>query len=125
VSWNNTIQGSAGAFDAVVLAASPQACAGGAIAEHFRLELCSGAALGVLHAQGHGYATSRSATGAWFVASGGLRLVASTGIPWALDIGAVFPLRVPSIRADTGGASVYRDPDPQGAMVAAGPVVIF
>jgi hypothetical protein len=126
-SWANAIVGTSGVFDASVGAVFPQICAGGGVATKFRIELCSGAAIGALHAQGHRYAVeSTSGTGPWIVASAGLRLLFEAGIPWVLDVNGVFSLYEPTFRAGSGsGAEVLRPPNPAGAMLSAGPVFSF
>jgi hypothetical protein len=91
-----------------------------------RIELCSGAAVGGIHAQGHGFATSRSATGPWIVGQAGLRLIVTAGVSWVLDVGAVFPLHVPEFRGENGqGQSEYRPVYPPGALLGVGPVFFF
>jgi hypothetical protein len=125
-SWGNTIDTVAGQFDAVMGAVAPQLCAGGSVAPGARFELCSGPAVGLVHAAGHGYTVSRSSTGPWVVASGGVRLRFVAGIPWALDVDGVFPLHVPAFRAETtAGTPAYRDPSPAGALLSVGPAFTF
>jgi hypothetical protein len=125
-SLDNPIQGTSGVFDAALVDGAPQICAGGEVTPSVRLELCSGAGFGVLHAQGHGFEPSRSATGFWMVAQGGLRLVATAGISWVLDVEGVFPLYVPAFRAENAqGVPLYRDLNPPGALLSAGPVFFF
>jgi hypothetical protein len=126
-SWGNSIAGASGSFDAAVGAVVPQVCAGGGVSPRVRVELCSGAAGGFLHAEGHGYAVdSQSGTGPWIVASGGLRLLFEAGRPWVLDVDGMFPIDVPTFRAQSGaGPSVYLSPNPAGAMLSAGPVFLF
>jgi hypothetical protein len=125
-SWGNTIDNASGEFDVALGALAPQLCAGGMIAPGARFELCSGPAVGLLHAVGHGYTVSRSSTGSWFVASGGVRLRFVAGIPWAIDIDGVFPLHVPAFRAESAGAGpVYREPNPAGALLSVGPAFTF
>jgi len=125
-SWGNSINGTAGVFDASLVAIVPQVCTGGAVMNRLRVELCSGAAFGVLHAQGRGFATPRSATGLWVGAQGGLRLVLAAGVSWVLDVEGVFPVHVPEFRAESGaGVALYRQIDPTGALLSAGPVFFF
>jgi hypothetical protein len=133
-SWGNSITGASGVFDVTLGAAAPQLCSGGSVDEHLRIELCSGIAGGIVHAQGRNYAVSRSSSGPWLVATGGLRLHFVAGIPWVLDVGGVFPLRVPSFRAEvsmpTGNMQsavtpVYRDPSAAGALISVGPAFTF
>jgi hypothetical protein len=124
-SWGNSIQGASGVFDTALAAGVPELCAGGAVRDGVRLELCSGAGFGVLHAQGHGYAVSRSASGPWIVAEGGLRLAAKLGIPWVVDAGAALPLRVPAFRADTALGASYLQPSPAGTLLMVGPAFVF
>jgi hypothetical protein len=125
-SWSNAIQDATGVFDAVALAVAPQVCAGGPVAPRVRFELCSGAAAGLVHVQGRGYAVSRSATGSWIVASGGARVLFDAGISWTLDVGGVFPLHVPAFQAQNGvGESVYRSPSAAGALLSVGPAFTF
>jgi hypothetical protein len=125
-SWGNSINGTSGVFDAALVAIAPQICAGGAVMNSLRVELCSGAAIGILHAQGHGFATPRSATGLWVGAQGGLRLVLAAGVSWVLDLEGVFPVHVPEFRAESGaGQPLYRQIDPTGALLSAGPVFFF
>jgi hypothetical protein len=126
ISWNNAIENTAGVFDVGVVALAPQICAGGNIGARSRFELCSGAAVGVVHAQGRGYAMSRSSTGPWVVASGGLRLLFVVGIPWALDVDGVFPIHVPAFRAeDAQGQAAFREPSPAGGLLSLGPSITF
>jgi hypothetical protein len=125
-SWGNSINGTAGVFDAELVAIAPQVCTGGAVVTRLRVELCSGAAVGVLGAQGHGFATPRSATGLWVAAQGGLRLVLAAGVSWVLDVEGVFPVHVPEFRAESGtGRPLIRPIDPTGAWLSAGPVFFF
>jgi hypothetical protein len=125
-SWNGTVPGTAGVFDAALAATAPQVCTGGDVTDRVRIELCSGAGFGVVHAQGRGYATSRSATGPWIVAQGGLRLVVKADLSWVLDVDGVFPLHVPEFRAESGqGDPQYRPVSPAGAWLGVGPVFFF
>jgi hypothetical protein len=124
-SWGNSIEGATGVFDTALAAGVPELCAGGTAGDRVQLELCSGAGFGVLHAQGRGYAVSRSATGSWVVAVGGLRLLANLGIPWVIDVGAVLPLHVPAFRADTSLGPSYLQPSPAGTLLMAGPAFLF
>jgi len=124
-SWGNSIDGTSGVFDTALAAAVPDVCAGGAVGDRLQLQLCSGAGFGVLHAQGRGFAVSRSATGSWVVAQGGVRLMAMLGISWVVDIGAVLPLHVPSFRADTAAGPAYLQPNPAGTLVMIGPAFLF
>lgn len=124
-SWGNAIDGTSGQFDASLAAAAPQLCSGGAVGP-LRVELCSGAGFGLVHAQGHGFSTSRGSTGPWIVAQGGLRVVFVAGIPWTLDFEGVFPLHVPDFRAESSsGAALYRSISPAAALLGAGPVFSF
>jgi hypothetical protein len=126
VSWNDSIEGTPGVFDAELGAAAAGLCAGGPVTDRVHLELCSEAAFGVLHAQGRGFATSRAATGAWITAQGGVRLIFAAGLSWVLDLNWVFPIHVPQIRAEASdGTALYRQPASAGASVAVGPVFFF
>jgi hypothetical protein len=124
-SWGNSIEGITGTFDTALAAGVPELCAGGGAGERVRVELCSGAGFGAIHAQGSGYAVSRSATGLWIVATAGLRLVATVGIPWVVDVGAVLPLHVPAFRADTALGPSYLQPSPAGTLLMLGPALYF
>ncbi len=125
-SWGNSIDGTSGLFDAALGVAIPQFCAGGPLTERVRVELCSGAELGVVHAQGHGFATSRSATGGWVMAQGGIRLLWTAAVSWVLDVDGVFPVYVPEFRAESAqGGPLKRDLNPPGALVSVGPVFFF
>jgi hypothetical protein len=125
-SWGNVIDNASGEFDVGLGAASPQLCAGGLVAAGARFELCSGPAVGLLHAVGHGYTVSQSSTGPWVVATGGIRLRFVAGIAWAVDVDGVFPLHVPAFRAESaGGGPVYREPNPAGALLSIGPAFTF
>jgi hypothetical protein len=125
-SWGNTIDGTSGVFDAQVGALFPELCAGGPVTQSFRLELCSGVGAGILRVQGHRFAISSSAAGAWIVASAGARLSFTAGIPWVLDLSGIFPIRVPSTRAETvAGTNADRLPSPSGALLSVGPALIF
>lgn len=126
VSWNNSIEGTSGVFDAVLAAAGAGLCAGGPVSDRVRLELCSEAVAGVMRAQGRGFAAPRAATGSWITAEGGLRVVIAGGLPWVLDLDGVFPLHVPQIRAEaSGGTALYREPSSAGASISLGPVFFF
>jgi hypothetical protein len=125
-SFGNTIEGTTGTFDAVLGDATPGLCAGGALTGNVIMELCSGASLGVVHAQGHGYAVSRSATGPWLVAEGGVRLRVKAGVDWVLDMDGVFPIHVPVFRAENSqGQAQDRAVNPPGALLSLGPVFFF
>lgn len=125
-SWGNSIDGTSGVFDAALGVVTPQLCAGGPVTERVRVELCSGAQLGIVHAQGHGFATSRSATGGWVMAQGGLRLLWTAGVSWVLDVDGVFPIHVPEFQAESvQGSPLERPLNPPGALVSAGPVFFF
>jgi hypothetical protein len=125
-SWGNAISDIPGTFDVALGAASPQLCAGGSIAPGARFELCSGPAVGIIHATGHGYTVSRSSTGSWVVAAGGVRLRFVAGIPWVLDLDGVFPIRVPAFRAeDASGNPSFRNPNPAGGLLSVGPAFTF
>lgn len=125
VSWSNSIEGAAGVFDVVAGGPAPQLCAGGGV-DSFRFELCSGVVAGLLHAQGRGYTVSHGATGPWIMASGGVRLLFTAGIPWAVDLDGIFPIYAPAFRAEVGpGSSLYRNPSAAGALLSVGPAFTF
>jgi hypothetical protein len=125
-SWGNAIDGVAGVFDVVAGAAVPQLCAGGDLTDRVRFEMCSGVPVGVLHAQGRDYAVSHGASGVWVEASAGVRLLFQAGIPWAIDLGGLFPVRSPSFRAENAtGAAQFRAPNPAGVLLAVGPAFKF
>jgi len=126
LSWSNSIEGAPGVFDVVAGGPAPQLCAGGGITDSFRFELCSGVVAGLLHAQGRGYTVSHAATGPWIVAAGGVRLLFTAGISWAIDLDGVFPIYAPAFRADVGpAASLYRNPSAAGALLSVGPAFTF
>ena len=125
-SWGNHIEGVSGVFDVAVGAAAPQICAGGAVNPGVRFEMCSGVPIGVLRAQGRDFAVSRGATGIWIEASAGVRLLFRAGIPWALDLEGLFPIRAPSFRAeDPSGQEKFRNPSAAGALLGIGPAFDF
>lgn len=121
-SWGNTVEGAAGFFDVYLAAASPQLCAGGDVDARVRFELCSGLPTGLAFARGRDFAISHTSSGFWLDASIGARLTFVAGIPWALDVDGIFPIRVPSFQAENAtGASVYRNPNAAGALLSLGP----
>jgi hypothetical protein len=125
-SFGNPIDGTTGVFDAGLGAVAPQVCTGGDLTDSVRVELCSGASFGVVHAQGHDFTVSRSATGPWIVAQGGIRVLVTTGISWVLDVDGVFPIHVPVFQAENAqGLPKDRALNPPGALLSLGPVFFF
>jgi hypothetical protein len=125
-SWGNHIDGASGVFDVAVGAAAPQICAGGEVSAGVRFEMCSGVPIGVVRAQGRDFAVSRGASGLWLEASAGVRLLFRAGIPWALDLGGLFPIRAPAFRAeDSSGQERFRNPSAAGALLSIGPAFDF
>jgi hypothetical protein len=124
-SWGNTIDTVTGEYDIVLGALTGQLCAGGNMAPTARFELCAGPAAGALHAAGHGYTVSRSSTGSWVVAMGGVRLRLIAGVPWVLDVDGVFPIHVPAFKAESAAGPAYREPNPAGALLSVGPAFTF
>jgi hypothetical protein len=125
-SWSNSIDGAKGVFDVLAAGALPQLCAGGNVTDSVRFELCSGVVAGFLHAQGRDFAVSNAATGPWIAAQGGVRLLFTAGIPWAMDIDGVFPIHAPAFRAQNSqGMDEYRNPSAAGALFSFGPAFPF
>ncbi|HEX4445918.1 MAG TPA: hypothetical protein VH044_04255 [Polyangiaceae bacterium] len=125
-SWGNHIGGASGVFDVAVGAAVPQLCAGGDVSEGVRFEICSGVPVGLLHAQGRDFAVSRGASGIWVEASAGVRILFQAGIPWAFDLGGLFPIHAPAFRAQgSDGLEKFRSPSLAGALVSIGPAFDF
>jgi hypothetical protein len=125
-SWGNDIDGTSGVFDTALAVVTPQLCAGGAVSGSVRLEVCSGAGLGVLRAQGRRFAIAYAPAGPWVAAQGGLRLRFKAGLSWVLDVQGVFPVHVPLFSAQNGaGTTQYRLSSPTGALVSAGPAFVF
>ena len=125
-SRENAIEGTSGVFDTALAVVTPQLCAGGAVNDRVRLEVCSGAGFGVLHAQGRRFTTNYAPTGPWVVAQAGLRLRFEAGLAWVFDVQGVFPVRVPQFSAQDGaGTTEYRPTSPTGALVSVGPAFFF
>lgn len=95
-SQNDTIIGSAGIFDATLVAGSASLCAGGVVDDGIRFGLCGGLASGVVHAVGQGFSPNRSDTSLWLAVRSGVRLEVVWGVPWVLDVELVSPLVSPS-----------------------------
>jgi hypothetical protein len=125
-SWGNTIEGTSGVFDTALAVVTPQLCAGGVLDGSVRLEVCSGAGLGVLRAQGRRYAFSYGPAGPWVAAQGGLRLRFKAGLSWVFEMQGVFPVHVPQFSAqNSAGSTQYRPASPAGALLSAGPAFLF
>jgi len=125
-SWNQSVAGTTGAFDALLVAATLRACVGGEPLGDVRVELCTGAGAGAIHSQGEHYTVSHGATGAWVGAASGLRLSFVLGIPWVVDLDMIVPIYAPAFRVDRGSnGSLYREPSPAGVLVDLGPALKF
>ena len=125
-SPNNALGPSAGRYDAMLFAASSQACMGGRPTEGLRLALCVGAAGGALHARGENFYESNADTGLWIAAVSTLRAELRIGIPWVIDLDLIAPLRVPSIYVEREPASdLVRHPDTAGLLIGLGPGLVF
>lgn len=125
-SFGNRVAGSIGVFDARAFAAMPSLCTGGK-AGRIRLDLCTGAALGLLQVRGRNFVRSESQHGLWSVAVAGGRISLLMGsCYWALDVEGVFPLYVPAVAAaDQANVSRRRPPDAAGVLVSLGPQLHF
>jgi hypothetical protein len=125
-SWGNAIEGTAGVFDTALFVVTPELCTGGDVNARIRLEVCSGAGLGFLRAQGRRFAVNYTPAGPWVAAQGGLRLRFEMGLSWLFDVQGVFPVHVPQFSAQSGtGTTQYRPTSPTGALVSAGPALFF
>jgi hypothetical protein len=118
---NNTVADTNGLFDATLIAADVRACAGGKPGAATRIALCTGAALGALHARGRSYEQSYSPTGLWLGITSGLRLELRAGLPWLLDIAAVLPLHdQPFTVAREGDGDIAREPSSAALLMSLG-----
>lgn len=118
---NNTVADTAGTFDATLVAADLRGCAGGKPASSMRIALCTGAALGAVHARGHDYRRSYAPTGFWAGITTGLRLELAAGLPWLLDVSAVLPLRAqPFTVVRAGEGELAEEPNSAALLIALG-----
>lgn len=124
-SPHNTIAGTQGTFDAMLLSLSARACMGHALSQTVKLALCTGAAGGLVHAAGSRYTLSESSSGSWGGAITGLRLEAFAGIRWVLDAELVVPLWSPSFRVARAGGDAVREPNVAGLLINLGPGLAF
>jgi hypothetical protein len=125
-AWDQRIAGSAGRFDALLVASSIEVCAGGWPDTRLRLSLCAGAALGLVHAWGHDYAPNRAATALWFAARSGLRFELHAWQTWLLDIEMLSSIRAPAYESRGGeGGGFTRHADATGFMLSLGPAFAF
>jgi hypothetical protein len=125
-SFDDTIPGSPGRFDATLVFAVLRGCMGGSPTSPLRLALCGGFAAGVVHSDGQGFRVSQSATGEWMSLLGGLRVVLRAGIPWVLDVDMVVPVDAPSYRVDRGASGdLVRHPATAGVLFNVGPGLEF
>jgi hypothetical protein len=108
-----------GEIEEALTAGFADLCYAPASTKHFRLDVCSGALIGVIDAEGHGYSRDERRVRPWLAVPVDLEGTLWTGrIGWALRIGAVFPVR----RSDFGieGIGVgYRSP-PAGFLASLG-----
>lgn len=114
---NNTVGDTSGTFDATLIAGDLRGCAGGKPSRSIRLALCTGAALGALHARGHDYAQSYEPTGFWVAIMSGLRLELDAGLPWLLDVTAVLPLRSQPFTVAEAGGDEAENPASTAALI--------
>jgi hypothetical protein len=125
-AWQNTIPDSQGEFDALLLAGSLQACAGGFLDAQVRLLLCTGLASGAIRASGRGYAPDASAVSAWLAVRSGFRIEARVGCRWLLDLEAISGIYSPSFEARRGpDETLTRRPDAAGIALSLGPAFAF
>jgi hypothetical protein len=118
---NNTVTGTSGEFDATLVAGDLRGCAGGKPSSGTRLALCTGAAVGALHARGRSYQRSYAPTGLWLGIMSGLRIEVDAGVPLLLDITAVLPLRAqPFTVARAGEGEAAEQPSQAAVLVALG-----
>lgn len=118
---NNTVGDTSGTFDATLIAGDARLCAGGKLGDTTRIALCTGAALGALHARGRSYERSYSPTGFWLGITSGLRLEHEAGLPWLLDVAAVLPLYdQPFTVAREGDDEIAREPSNAALLVGLG-----
>jgi hypothetical protein len=125
-SWQNTIAGSRGRFDALLLAAAVRVCAGGHPDARLRLALCVGPASGAVHAWGSGYAPSSAATGFWLAIVSGVRIEALLGLRFVLDLDVISAVYAPSFSAQQSrGGELTRRADATGFALSLGPAFAF
>jgi len=122
-SWDDTISGSTGHFDALLAGGSLQACTGGRPDPTLRIALCVGLASGALHAWGTDYAPSNAETGLWLGVRSGLRFHLTLGIDWLLDVDVMSAIVSPAFTADRGATELARQPSSTGFMVSLGPAL--
>lgn len=117
----NTIGDTSGRFDATLIAGDARLCAGGKPSQATRIALCTGAALGALHARGRSYERSYSPTGFWLGITTGLRIELRAGLPWLLDVAAVLPLYdQPFTVAREGEGEIAREPSSAALVIGVG-----
>jgi hypothetical protein len=122
-SWDDTISGSTGHFDALLAGGSLQVCTGGRPDPKLRIALCVGMASGALHAWGTDYAPSHAETGLWLGVRSGLRFHLTLGIDWLLDVDVMSAIVSPAFTADRGATELARQPSSTGFMVSLGPAL--
>jgi hypothetical protein len=108
-----------GEIEEALTAGFADLCYAPARTKHFRLDVCSGALIGVMDAEGHGYSRDERHVRPWLAIPVDIEGALWTGrIGWALRVGAALPVR----RSDFGieGIGVgYRSP-PVGFMASLG-----
>jgi hypothetical protein len=125
-AWRRVIPYSQGRFDALLLGGSLEACAGGFLDSQVRLALCTGPAVGAIHAWGRSYAPNFGATGLWLALRSGLRLEFLLGVRWLLDLEVISGIRSPSFAATRRlGAQLERKADAAGFALSLGPALSF
>ena len=89
-------------FDAALLAGRIDVCVRGALTSALYARVCAGLAGGALYAQGHGSASTRSATLAWFAFANAVALGVSISEHWSLELefSLTVPLRRLRVRVD-------------------------
>lgn len=116
---DNTVGDTPGAFDATLVAGDLRGCAGGEPSSALRIALCTGAALGVVHARGRNYVRSYAPTGPWLGVMTGVRLEIRWGMPWVLDVTAVLPLHAEPFTVVRAGQDVVSEQPNTAALIVA------
>lgn len=124
-SPHDTIGGTPGTFDALLVSLSVRACMGHPLASGLRLALCAGASGGLVRASGSRYTLSESSNGAWGGPLMGLRLDAVAAIHWLLDAELAVPLWSPSYRVARTEGDAVREAKVAGLQIFLGPAIAF
>jgi hypothetical protein len=126
---DRTFATGSGAFDAEILALRLDACARFDFVRRLSGLACAGFLAGELLAQGHDFASSRSASSAWIAAASAIGVAIGLADRWSLNVDAslVLPLDPPQVEVLSAAGTVAetRDLSQAGVTMTFGPLYRF